>query len=115
MKHDRAYKTGTMRSMYGPGPEGEICKSCTHLICHVRDRRWYKCKAYGTSSSEATDWGCTWPTCGLFTYDPDAELPPDFVTVVENRKHASHPKKMEPELTGQIDMEELLDRNNSKS
>ena len=108
MKNARAYKTGTMRSMFGPGPEGEICKSCAFLTYRMRDRKWYKCRAYGTSSSESTDWGCTWPACGLFTYDESVPLPPGFVPVVESRKHAPRPQKKEQELPGQIGMEELM-------
>ena len=108
MKNARAFKTGTMRSMFGPGPDGEICKSCEHLVYHVRDRIYYKCEAYGVSCSESTDWGRTWPTCGLFTIDPDVPLPPGFIPVVESRKHAPRPQEREPELPGQINMEELI-------
>ena len=108
MKNARAYKTGTMRSMFGPDPDGEICKSCEHLVYLQYSKRYYKCRAYGTSSCESTDWGCTWPACGLFTYDESVPLPPGFIPVVESRKHAPRPKEKEPELPGQIDMEELI-------
>ena len=114
MKNARAFKTGTMRSMFGPGPDGEICKSCAFLTYRMLDRKWFKCRAYGTSSSESTDWGCTWPACGLFTYDEDAQLPKGFIPVIESRKHAPRPTEREPELPGQISMVELINAKGSE-
>ena len=41
------------------------CGECSNLVCCIRDNRCYKCKVYGISSSEATDWALRWQACGL--------------------------------------------------
>lgn len=56
-----------MRNANGPGPAGVMCKDCRFLIRVGGARRSYaKCRKYGVSSSEATDWREKWPSCGLF-------------------------------------------------
>ena len=47
--------------------EGHACRECSNLI-HTRagDRPLTKCKAYGETSSEASDWTQRWQACGLF-------------------------------------------------
>ena len=47
--------------------EGHICRECSNLV-HVRanDRPLTKCKVYGETSSEASDWAQRWQACGLF-------------------------------------------------
>lgn len=41
---------------------GHTCGECSNLTKH----RYYKCKAYGATSSEASDWAKRWLACGLF-------------------------------------------------
>lgn len=41
-------------------------------------RSYGKCLKYGVSHSESTDWGSTWPACGLFTErkkEPESKWP----------------------------------------
>lgn len=47
--------------------EGHACRECSNLI-HVRanDRPLTKCKVYGETSSEASDWTQRWQACGMF-------------------------------------------------
>lgn len=84
------------------GLHSGTCKDCPHLIGgEYHDRRYYKCRAYGVSRSEATDWRLSWRACGLIDI-PD--LRPDFRPVLERIKHES--KKAAPlPIEGQIKME----------
>ena len=54
-------KIELMHYLYGKG-EGK-CAEC----CHFRPAHggWSKCKIYGDSGSEATDWNHRYPACGL--------------------------------------------------
>lgn len=47
--------------------ERHTCRECSNLI-HVRanDRPLTKCKVYGETSSEASDWTQRWQACGMF-------------------------------------------------
>ena len=47
--------------------EGHTCRECSNLI-HVRanDRPLTKCKVYGETSSEASDWVQRYQACGMF-------------------------------------------------
>ncbi len=47
--------------------EGYACRECSNLI-HTRagDRPLTKCKVYGETSSEASDWTQRWQACGMF-------------------------------------------------
>ena len=47
--------------------EGHTCGECSNLVegkYHTRVLR--KCKVYGLSHSEASDWAKRWLACGLF-------------------------------------------------
>lgn len=99
-------KIGLMVHYFGPGQEGITCGSCNHLCTHWLDKKYYKCEAYGLSSSEATDWGKSWPSCGM--YSETEELPKNFRTIMSIKKHAPRPSKVEHEIDGQISMMDLL-------
>lgn len=47
--------------------EGRTCRECSNLE-HVRanDRPLTKCRVYGCTSSEASDWAQRWQACGMF-------------------------------------------------
>ena len=62
-------------------------------------RNYYKCRAYGVSATESTDWNVSNIACGLF----DKPLSPLHTPVGEQLKHAG---KREPDkpIAGQIDM-----------
>ena len=47
--------------------QGHTCRECSNII-HVRanDRPLTKCKVYGETSSEASDWVQKYQACGMF-------------------------------------------------
>lgn len=91
-------KIAAMHKEYGKA-HGYKCDGCPSLVCHEgHTRRYYKCKAYGDSMSEATDWARSWPACGLYLRQPDK----DHVPLLERLKHAKRPDNKPVE--GQISM-----------
>lgn len=60
-------KIAAMHKEYGKA-HGLTCKDCPNLECREMrsGRRYYKCRAYGTSCADSTDWAMSWPACGLF-------------------------------------------------
>ena len=47
--------------------EGHTCGECSNLVAYEYHGRTYrKCKPYGDTSSEASDWAKRWQGCGLF-------------------------------------------------
>lgn len=58
-------KLSAMHREYGKA-YGHQCSDCQNLLCYEANRRWYKCRAYGMSASEATDWAKSWQACGLW-------------------------------------------------
>ena len=55
-----------VHKVWGPGPEGETCRACHHLVSRDYHRGYLKCQMYGVSGSSATDWRAKWPACGAF-------------------------------------------------
>ena len=43
---------------------GKTCGECSNLTEHRYDKLYRKCKIYGETSSEATDWAMRWTACG---------------------------------------------------
>lgn len=61
-------KIDAMHEVYGWS--GDICANCMHLQrVRPKERVYFKCAAYGDSSSESTDWRAGWMGCGCTT-DP---------------------------------------------
>jgi hypothetical protein len=56
-----------MWALYGKR-EDKKCGDCQHMITKYGDvpAAYFKCKFYGDSSSEATDWRRKYTACGLF-------------------------------------------------
>lgn len=62
-------KIALMHQAYGRF-DGVQCRTCPHLIAHCNGdctRVWYKCRMYGESAGEATDWRISNEACGAFT------------------------------------------------
>lgn len=92
-------KIVAMHKVYGKS-YGLTCKNRPNLECHeVRSgRRYYKCKAYGTSHADSTDWAMRWPACGLF----GKPFPMDERPLVERLSYA---RRRDPgPVDGQISM-----------
>lgn len=51
---------------YGPGPEGEQCKNCIHLIGICYSKTVYKCDLRKLTHGAATDHKVRWPACAKF-------------------------------------------------
>ena len=65
-----------------------ICGDCPHFVEGLyHDKKLFKCKAYGLTHSEATDWRKRWVACGL----KDLPLPdetPVFDRIKGQREYA---------------------------
>ena len=61
-----------------------------------------KCRAYGVTRSESTDWRASNMACGLF----NQPLSEQFKPMIERLKHVAR-KKPEGPVEGQIEMEGL--------
>ncbi len=81
--------------------ESRQCKDCCNLKSYTQNRTWYKCEAYGVSSSEATDWAKSNIACGLFdvSFTEMKRMP-----LIEKLKRTT--KKVEDKpIDGQISLE----------
>lgn len=95
------WKIDAMHTQYGKR-SGKLCKDCDYLCSYTANRRWYKCRMYGVSSSEATDWRLSYVACGLIDH-PGQEIDPRY-TVLERLKREP-PRSCRVVLDGQIEME----------
>lgn len=87
-------KNELMYAMFGVR-EGERCGDCSNLVERMYDKKYFKCRHYSLSSSEASDWRKKWSACGLFNKEYDGRKGVWFV------KHAPRPKDDIPECEGQ--------------
>jgi hypothetical protein len=71
------------------------CADCTNLCVYTANKTWYKCAAYGTSSSAATDWTKKWAACGLYGKPLEA----DHVPLI---KRLTSTKQQEKPIDGQM-------------
>ena len=55
-------KIGLMHREFGKKSGTHICKECSNFI----PGGYKKCKVYGVSASEATDWANSYEACGMF-------------------------------------------------
>lgn len=94
---DRKY--AAMHREFGKA-HGRICGECQHLICSVMrsGRRYYKCKAYGVSKADSTDWGKSWDAC-MMIY---RELLEGYIPLIDRLKHSRRMKN--GPVDGQISM-----------
>ena len=59
-------KIDAMYARFGKHGNGK-CADCPHYTRYRhRDKPYRKCKVYGISCSEATDWTGKWDACGMF-------------------------------------------------
>lgn len=99
-------KIEAMYSMFGVFA-GKTCKDCPHLIEHSRGRVYYKCRIYGDSASEATDWRLKWTACGALTKWQMATATPIYKRLQYVRISTPENPPI-PVCEGQITMEEML-------
>lgn len=92
-------KLVAMNKEYGKA-YGNKCAGCPSLACRVlrSGRRVYKCKAYGDSCADSTDWAKSWPACGLY----GQPLPKGHVPLIDRLKYSKRVDNRPVE--GQISM-----------
>lgn len=91
-------KEEAMHEVYGYGPG--TCGMCQHFarISAGNHTNLFKCRAYGYTNSEATDWKKSSLACGLIDKPIDGLTP-----LIEVLKHESKKNTNAP-VQGQIDM-----------
>lgn len=83
---------------------GLRCRDCKHCLTYdYHNRRYYKCKLYGLSNSEATDWRLSWPACGMYNMDVKQSA---WTPLVEQLRHS--PRRGEAPIDGQQDFSSIL-------
>ena len=90
--------------------DGHTCGECSNLESSIYDRRYYKCKVYGNTRSEASDWAKRWLACGLFN-KPWEDKP--IMRLVRPTRKDKEEMQNTP-IDGQMsllfaDMEEIID------
>lgn len=55
-----------MVKAYGHGPEGAICKTCSHLLIKHYAGTYRKCEYRKNTNSSATDHRVRWPACSKY-------------------------------------------------
>lgn len=59
-------KIALMHKLFGKR-YGHACRECSNLVKgRYHDRILTKCKVYGLTHSEASDWAGKWQACGMF-------------------------------------------------
>ena len=91
----RERRIEAMYAMFGKGTG--ICKDCKYFRGSVGSYK--KCRVYGISSSEVTDWRMKWPACGLKDKEYTGDTP-----IIEVLKH-SKKDLCESQCDGQLEME----------
>ena len=80
--------------------DGHACRECNNLVKGVyHDRKLTKCKVYGMTHSQASDWAGRYQACGMFNKPWDKQ---PIIRLVSREKDVE--QSSEP-LDGQIMME----------
>ena len=59
-------KIALMHRIFGAS-DGHVCRECSNFVKGLyHDRNLCKCKVYGMTHSEASDWAGRWQACGAF-------------------------------------------------
>lgn len=94
-------KISLMHRLFGL-TEGHTCRECSNLVKgKYHNRTLTKCKVYGLTHSEASDWAQWHQACGMFNQQWDKE--PIIRTVTPTRTKREDTQRIP--LEGQIKME----------
>ena len=94
-------KLELMHRQFGKS-EAHLCGECVHLISERYHGKTYrKCKVYGLTNSEASDWAKRWTACGMFNR---AYTGRPIINLVRPEKKTADIALDEP-LEGQLKME----------
>jgi len=90
-------KIALMHEIHGVKPMHK-CGDCSNFISgRYHDRILRKCKRYGLTHSEATDWAKSWTACGIL----NIPLPDGEKTVIEVKKMSRRVREAQA-LEGQV-------------
>lgn len=96
-------KIDLMHHLFGKSEQNK-CRDCSNLVCgryHTKTLR--KCRVYGLTHSEASDWTLKYTACGMFNKEYSGH------PIINLVKHNSCKIKMPEEpLEGQVEMLPLL-------
>lgn len=93
-------KLPAMHDAYGISHIQHKCRECCNFrMYEYRCKHYFKCVAYGESSSEATDWRANYLACGLFNIPVGNRVP-----LLEQIKHQCRKVPSIP-IDGQIMIE----------
>ena len=82
--------------------DGHLCGECSNLVeGRYHDKILRKCKVYGMTHSEASDWAKRWLACGMFNKTYTGGPIMELVRPVRKQKEPT----IEEPLDGQIQME----------
>lgn len=57
-----------MHARFGHGADAVTCGTCQHLVKVTHgSRAYWKCRRYGVTRSEHSDWRKKWAACGAWT------------------------------------------------
>ena len=60
-------KIDLMHRQFGKDETHHLCGECNNLIQgRYHDKTYRKCKVYGMTHSEASDWAKSWSACGCY-------------------------------------------------
>lgn len=96
-------KIELMHELFGSGHPTDKCGTCKNLVRHTYSRNYFKCKCYGDTASEATDWRKSYPSCGLYN------MAYDGIPIIELKKHMKRPKDEDAQIAGQMSIFDLVD------
>lgn len=82
------------------GYEDGFCKDCSNFS--EKKNEYFKCKIYGKTRSEATDWRKSYTACGLFNkeYSGDVEI----IEYLNRGKKAAN----DEQIPGQMSIEDFI-------
>ena len=91
-------KQQLMYALFGK-EDGHKCRECKHL--DAVPGYYKKCRLYGNSASEATDWALSWDACGMLNKD----VPESFLPVKDRKKRRFYDApKPETQCQGQMSL-----------
>ena len=97
---ERIRKIDRMHRLFGEIPEHRCGECCNFVSGKYHDRTLQKCRAYGMTHSEASDWAKKWTACGLFNREYTG-IP--VMKLARGDGHETRPP--EAPLDGQMEMD----------
>ena len=89
-----------MHYYFGKDSENHICKDCSNFVKEqYHTRILQKCKVYGLTHSEATDWAQKYKACGMFNKVWNGN------NIISLKRYVNGKRKDIQQLDGQITFE----------